>query len=333
MSMNSSKADSPAVSVVICTYNRASSLQDTLKSLTAQQVGARTSFNIIVVDNNSRDHTAELVEAAAKTSPFPMRRVVETQQGIGWARNRGLEEAQGDYIFFIDDDAVAAPDWISKMTAAMEASGADFMGGRITPLWMTEKPSWLVDNLCGPIVRQDYGPERRPVKAHEGFLTANVVFRKKSIEKFGKFNPVLGRKGDRWIGGEDFELFTRWFHQGAKIYYEPSGVVQHKVEPQRVTPEFYRKWFVDIGYTQGHQMEWKNHYRWLILPVWRWKLLLKSFVEFLASGFKGSADEKFQKEIWWRFQSSFFAERAAHWLSHWKGGSPEDCEFLKVAKS
>jgi glycosyltransferase involved in cell wall biosynthesis len=328
------------VTVVVCTYNRAASLRDTLQSLIVQQVPSGVVLDILVIDNNSRDETVQVVDEISKHSIFPVRRIQETRQGIGWARNRGLKEAAGDYILFIDDDAVAAPDWAVNMVQAMEASGADFMGGRITPLWMADRPSWLEDNLCGPIVRQDYGAERRPVKPHEGFLTANVVFRKKSIEKYGPFDSTLGRKGDRWIGGEDFELFSRWLNQGAKIYYEPSAVVQHKVEASRITPEFYRKWFVDIGLTQGHQLEWKNHYRWMILPLWRWKLLIKAGWDYFCAsclqklksevGSQKSEDRYFQAEIWWIFQKSFFGERLDHWMAKIQEKEKPNCRYSKI---
>ena len=294
------------LSAVVCSYNRCESLRDTLRSLKEQSVGGDLSLEIIVVDNNSTDRTRQIVEEAAADSPWPIRYIFETRQGIAYARNRGLHAAQGEYVAFIDDDAVADPDWAASVFRCFEETKADMVGGKVIPLWLAEKPAWITNDLLGPMPRVDYGPARKRCAPQETFLTTNCALRRPSAIQYGVFDSTLGRRGQRWVGGEDLELCQRWIGAGAVVTYEPSAIVHHKVGPERMTPAFYRRWFEDIGYTQAHQMSWKPHFRISVMPVWRWK-------EFFSAGvnyFKTRAplvpeEKKLHTELWWIFQKSF----------------------------
>ncbi len=304
------------VTAVVCTYNRCTSLQDTLHSLVTQRVSPGVALDILVIDNNSTDETKQVVDRWTTQSAWPVRYVVEPSQGIAYARNRGLLSAQGDIVAYIDDDAIADPRWIESLVACFNATDADMVGGKIAPLWLTARPGWLADDLMGPITAFDLGSARRQcTKTQEAFLTTNCALRRASATRFGIFDVTLGRRGTRWVGGEDFELFIRWLKQGATIVYEPTARVQHKIGPERVSPHFYRRWFEDVGYTQAHQLDWKWHYRLSIVPVWRWKKLTEAAVNYLRTRAGRSTDElKLQAELWWLFQRSFLKERIDHWF-------------------
>src|SRR6202030_3038576 len=94
--------------VALPTYNRAELLRQTLEGVTRQNYPAGE-FEILVIDNNSTDATAEVVASFAARSPAP-RRVVETKQGLNHARNRAIDEARGEVIVFGDDDILVSPD-------------------------------------------------------------------------------------------------------------------------------------------------------------------------------------------------------------------------------
>jgi len=91
-------------SVIICTYNRAKSLQKTLHSLAAMTLPADWLWEVIVVDNNSCDDTRAVVAGFARTARFPLRYVFEGMQGLCQARNTGLTVARSEVIAFTDDD-------------------------------------------------------------------------------------------------------------------------------------------------------------------------------------------------------------------------------------
>ena len=98
-----------SLTLAVPTHNRAATLGETLASLAAQSLPAGVETECIVVDNNSTDRTPAVVEEAAARAPFTMRRVFEPRPGSSFARNRAVDEAAGDFILFIDDDAVAEP--------------------------------------------------------------------------------------------------------------------------------------------------------------------------------------------------------------------------------
>ncbi|MBI3997030.1 MAG: glycosyltransferase family 2 protein [Candidatus Omnitrophica bacterium] len=305
------------ISVAVCTYNRSESLRDTLRSLSAQVMTADDSLEVIVVDNNSTDRTAAVVREEAARMRWPLRYVVEPRQGIAFARNLGLQTARGHYVAFIDDDAIADPRWIESLSRGIADTGADLIGGRIDPCWLAPRPTWLTTELCGPITAFDCGPQRHrcTTRCSHAFLTTNVALRRAAVGAYGLFDVSLGRRGTRWVGGEDFELFRRWLRQGAAIVYEPSALVQHKVSPERVTPAFYRRWFEDIGYTQAHQLEAKWHHRLSVMPAWRWKALALAGARYALAQTLGAhgADRRLCAELWWRFERSFLLERLDHW--------------------
>ena len=125
------------LTLAVPTHNRAATLAETLASLAAQRLPADVDTECIVVDNNSSDRTPAVVDEAAARAPFAIRRVFETGPGSSFARNRAVDEAAGDFILFIDDDAVADSDWAALMLAAIRATrpgrglraGAAAMGG------------------------------------------------------------------------------------------------------------------------------------------------------------------------------------------------------------
>src|SRR5688572_12728930 len=105
-------ADRIDVTVVVCTFNRADMLRNALISLLKLETEAQFRFEVLVVDNNSTDHTAEVVAQLAQDASAPLRYVREVRQGHASARNRGIQEARGDWIASFDDDQLADARWL-----------------------------------------------------------------------------------------------------------------------------------------------------------------------------------------------------------------------------
>ena len=105
------------LTVAIPTHNRSQTLALTLDSLGQLKADPEIDLDCLVVDNNSSDATPAVVEAFARTAPFAVRRVLEPRQGSSFARNRAVHEAQGEMIFFIDDDVIVESDWAAQLLA------------------------------------------------------------------------------------------------------------------------------------------------------------------------------------------------------------------------
>ena len=240
------------VSVVIGTYDRARLLEGALQALAAQEVPDSLKWEIVVVDNNSADATAQTVAAFSKTTPIPVRYVFERQQGVASARNRGVREARGEIIAFTDDDVLPTSDWVAQTAAAIVRWNADGVGGRILPKWEAAPPRWLTENwnLLARLAIMDFETGQLlslPIGPKPQVWGANMAFRREALQKVGDFDPRLGVVGKKLYRGEEDDLIRRALRLGLKIAYDPALTVFHRIGPDRVRKAYFRKLFFDAG--------------------------------------------------------------------------------------
>ncbi|MDR1680777.1 MAG: glycosyltransferase [Prevotellaceae bacterium] len=240
--------ESLKLSVVICTYNRSDCILDALHSLVRQTL-PRNRFEVLLINNNSADATESLCKNFAQQTPaFNYRYIVETRQGLSHARNRGIAEAAGDVIVFMDDDAVAEPDYLEKMVAFFEQTpGAAACGGRIYPRFESRRPRWMSHFLLSLTSSIDLGNKVCVFRRRQFPVGANMAVRRDIFNQYGKFNPDLGRKGNSLDGAEEKDFFYRLMAAREKIYYVPGAIVHHYVPDRRLTFDFFRRQALGIG--------------------------------------------------------------------------------------
>ena len=132
------------ITLIICTYNREKYIGPLLDSI-AKNDYPTTDYEIVLVDNNCTDNTRGVCEQFAAEHPqVTLHYVVEPEQGLSAARNKGIKEAKGDIIIYVDDDALVDSDYI-RIYAEHFAANPDTMaaGGPIEPLYETQEPSWM----------------------------------------------------------------------------------------------------------------------------------------------------------------------------------------------
>ncbi|MCW5548777.1 MAG: glycosyltransferase family 2 protein [Opitutaceae bacterium] len=222
----------PRVTVIICTYNRADLLRQTLAGV-AQQDYPAGELEVLVIDNNSRDATPAVVAEFAGT-PHPPRHVRETAQGLDHARNRGLAEARGDILLFADDDILVEPDWVRQMAAPF--AGDDVhrigcVGGEVVPVFPDGLPDWIREWHAPLAFRQDAGPVPPPHSP----MGANFAFPRRVFEKVGPFAAGLDRKGAALFGGGDAEMVRRVRAAGYEVWFAPAAKVLHQMPASRTT--------------------------------------------------------------------------------------------------
>ncbi len=221
-------------------------------------------LELILVDNNSSDDTANLVNSYEET--LPVKYVLETEQGLSFARNRGIKEASGDYIAFLDDDISLSPSWlceacrlVKKLFEDKDSSAPAVIGGKVIPVWEKEKPSWL--NLEPPFEitqsvfpSHDYGdvPRMYPIEDKgrkiQNPLGANMMFRKDVFEKYGDFRSDLGTSASGGLGlHEDTEYCRMLAEHGEALMYMPQCSVFHPVPEARMQKDFVRGWYKKSG--------------------------------------------------------------------------------------
>ena len=242
------------LSVVLATWNRAPLLADTLRALAAQEVPPGLAWEIVVVDNNSTDATAQVVDEFAAGAPVPLRRVFEPEQGLSRARNRGIREAQGTILAFCDDDVLPAGDWVARIPAALERWSADGIGGRILPRFEgpSPPPAWLTGNrrLLRQLALMDWeesGPLALPLAPNPQVWGANMAFRRQVFDRVGEFDPRRGVFGRRLFRGEEADLIARALSLGMRIAYDASLTVHHRIGPDRMRKAYFRRLAFDDG--------------------------------------------------------------------------------------
>ena len=222
-------AESLAASVVVCTRDRADALAELLPSLCTQSVDARVSWELIVVDNGSRDRTPALVQQMREKTPVELRYLREEETGLSTARNRGWREARGDIVAFIDDDATAGPGWLQSLVDSYVESGVAGAGGPLVPLVEMSDggppdPAWV------RLFSHDAGDEAIDVDALRG---SNMSFRREVLARIGGFDESLGRIGGCLLAGDETDVLraVRRLPGAHRIRYAPGAVVYHRVAP------------------------------------------------------------------------------------------------------
>lgn len=236
------------LSVVICTYNRFASLAETLASVNACERPAGHSVELVVIDNNSTDDTARICADFARVSRMPFRRVLETRQGLSFARNRGIREAAGEVVVFTDDDVLVGAEWMLTYAREFGEHRVDCAFGRVRPDWRGDQPAWFSDQLRPAYALLDYGDERLFVTdvAHE-FYGANFAVRKDLLIELGGFDVRLGRTKGRLFVGEETRVYRDLVCRGSRIVYNPAIEVQHVIEESRKRPAFLRQYYLDTA--------------------------------------------------------------------------------------
>lgn len=233
------KSITPAISVIISSQNRSALLGQTLQSIRAMPAISEP-WELIVVDNDSTDDTAEVLAKYADTLPLTV--IFEHQHGTSRAKNRALDAAKGELIVFTDDDVVVEPDWLSALVeAAYRWPEVGIFGGRIKPVLPDTLPRWLkhqptlqdrvARNFAYYFPQNHEGPTRNPP------LGPNTLIRRSTLAA-ERFDESRGPDGTAdYVQSSDTDLIQRLMSQGAQIVFVPSASLDHIVRPEQITLE------------------------------------------------------------------------------------------------
>jgi glycosyltransferase involved in cell wall biosynthesis len=253
-------ASQPTATIIICTYNRAALLAQSFASLAGLRPRPGLSWEVLVVDNNSTDDTAAVVEQARRTFPAPIRYIFEGRQGKSIALNTALAATAAPAIVFTDDDVRVPPHWLDAgVQPLLEPGGPDYTGGPVKPWWETPPPRWLdtSGNLGATIAVLDYGNEPFVFEDRPAIpLGVNMAVRQSVIERVGGFHPNLGRTGKSLLGQEQAEFFQRCRRAGVRGAYVPEMWLEHFVPSERLTLRYFARWWYwkGISHCRWHSM-------------------------------------------------------------------------------
>jgi glycosyltransferase involved in cell wall biosynthesis len=236
--------------VAIPTYNGEQRLPEVLERLRSQTNIGHLSIEIIVIDNNSKDDTSKVVQAYQGDFPYPLRCVIERQQGAAFARKRAVQEASSDLIGFLDDDNLPAPNWIAAAyDFAQSHPQAGAFGSRIRGDFEVEPPKDF-QRLIPFLAITDRGSKPLLYEPHKKVLppSAGLVVRKRAwLETVPQHTILSGRVDGCMLTGEDLEVITHIQQAGWEIWYNADMEITHKIPHWRLEKDYLLPFFQGIG--------------------------------------------------------------------------------------
>ncbi|HLR90060.1 MAG TPA: glycosyltransferase [Balneolaceae bacterium] len=246
----------PRITLVICTYNRAAYLKDTLQDLAAQDAPAGL-FEILVVNNNSEDETELVSRQFGEENPgLAFRMVTEREKGLSHARNRAVSEAAAPVIHYIDDDVYLPDKYITTVLKYLEMfPEARCAGGRIRVSFDSEgkkdRLAWIPSELMPMFGLHELGEKPRIYPPGDFPRGGNMLIFKSVFQKYGAFDVRLGRTGKKLLGSEEKAFFERVRENGVKLYYWPEMELTHRIGATRLKKEYLRRQSEGIGESEG----------------------------------------------------------------------------------
>lgn len=247
---------SKTLTVSICTFNRAERLSKLITALRQQE--CPIPFDILVVDNNSTDHTQQELRKLGLEGGARLRFVTEARAGIPYARNRAVEECLDvDYMLFIDDDELPAPGLVEAAFDALEHDRADCAGGKVrVDFKHLRRPTWLGDDLLDFLAEIDHGDKSFWITDRSTPIwTANIAYRMAIFADDPKlrFDHRYNRIGKALGGGSDTVMFRELLERRLRVRYRPDMMVEHHVDAWRLR----RGYFLGLHFVNGQKF---GHY-------------------------------------------------------------------------
>ena len=245
------------VSVVICTYgvDRISDLIEAVNSILNQSY---SNYEILIVaDNDER-----LLSSLRKSSSIEKAKIVLCEErGLSNARNCGIKNSTGDIVAFLDDDSFADKNWLSNIVNNYgEDPNIVGVGGFIKSEWEGKRQKWFPEELDWIVgcTYEGHPNDRCDVR---NIIGCNMSFKREVFEKVGIFESSIGRVGKKLLAGEEMEFCTRisTILPQAKIIYDPSAVIYHKVHKHRQSLSYVLRRAYNEGISKSMISKLRRH--------------------------------------------------------------------------
>lgn len=236
-------------SIIVATYNRAILLGETLESLAHHLAteNINADVEVIVIDNNSSDDTTAVANSF-KPKFADLKVIFESKQGLSPARNAGLAIANGDFIVFLDDDVDLEANWLNGLLCEFTDPKISVVGGKVLAFGNRTLPDWLPHEYAYLV--SVFDPSEVVVDLPT-VMGGNSAVRRSVFETTGLFNPTLGRRGNKLLGGEEVEFYRRISAAGGRIVYTPHATILHKID-NKIRKDYVIDYAYWLGMSEAH---------------------------------------------------------------------------------
>lgn len=231
------------ISVIIATYNRAETLRQILENMTRlDREGLSVEF--VVVDNNSSDHTKEVIESF--TERFPVRYLFEPKPGQNCARNRALEDVElGRFVVFTDDDVEPRKDWLKAIVSISERwPEYSVFGGKIYVVWPSVQiPKWAhkpnIKSLC--FAEHNYAESECVYAPGQYPFSGNFWVRRDLLANGRRFDESIAWHPKNRILATETTFLQQLSEEGHDMLYTPDAVLGHRISPEQLSLKYIIK--------------------------------------------------------------------------------------------
>ena len=225
-------------------------------------------MEVLIIDNNSTDDTRTVAEEfVQRQSSFKY--VCEAMQGLSHARNRGIKEARGHIVAYIDDDAKAHPDWVKTIIRFFDVTpNVSGVGGPYNAFSSVPIPPWFPKEYGS----KNLGTETRLLQSGEWLSGTNMAFTKSALVEIGGFDISIGMSGVKISYGEETKLVTRMRERGMQVYYCPEMGVDHAILPYKLKLAWLLRSNLASGYAGVATFNYKGGSR-AYLPRLLWSIV------------------------------------------------------------
>src|SRR5262249_30254313 len=239
-----------SISCIIPTVNRSALLRNAINSLIKQTV-SQDMYEILIVDNGSRDDTKEISQHIIKeTANRQIRYIFESEPGQLAGRHRGALEAKGELLVFVDDDIEATSGWLQAIFETFKSPQVQLVGGRNLPKFEVEPPAWLESffdatcdggTSCGWLSLLDLG--RSELEIGPNYVWGlNFAIRRRALRDLGGFHPdCISQELQRFQGDGESGLTMKARSYGYRAVYQPKATIYHIIPASRMTPEYFEQ--------------------------------------------------------------------------------------------
>lgn len=225
-------------------------LAHALEGVTSQIAETAFSFEIVVVDNDSKRSAEDIVRSFQKNKDLHIIYDCEPEQNIALARNRAIKNGIGNLIAFIDDDEFPEPTWLLNLYRTLISSKADGVLGPVIPHFETKPPQWIIKSKI--LERPSF---KTGTVLRAGHTRTGNVLLKRSIFELEKraFDPKFGR-----TGGEDGDFFRRMIDKGHTFVWCNEAPVYETIPPERFKRSYFIKRAIMRGVSEVKLNRWSK---------------------------------------------------------------------------
>jgi len=228
------------ITICICTFKRPHLLKNLISKIEDQITDGLTRFNVVIVDNDPEISAENIVKLIKKESKLSIQFYHEPERSISFARNKCINEADGKYIVFIDDDEFPNDIWLQQLVDTIDNYSADGVLGPVEPYYDGKIPKWLRKS---DLLKRDRFHTGYIIRNSKYTRTGNVIFKKEIFNNMdAPFDPKYGK-----IGGGDVEFFERMIESDKKFVWCDEAIVYEHIEAKRRK----RMYYIKRAFTRG----------------------------------------------------------------------------------